>query len=914
MSRTAGGSWRALVVSALCSVAVLAAGCGDEPTPMREDTGIPPGVDASIDAAGGLPGEDAGAACGPITSWSPSSIVVVPGQVLVLDADAPVDLGRTEALFEGGDALTLVSPDARSVGLVVPSLAPGAHVLNVSACGGRWSETFTVEAAPVVDDPDALIAEVTGSVESQLDALAAEPGIGEAPLAGMRALLEQWRTELAAMTPEERRAEAEMLAAHRALFERSSPMCREESCDLRLSCLFPRVHDFVLRLLAAAVVAVVNPLAGALAAALIIGWFANDNMDAVFGRCLQVLLNGLRVGDRTEALSGRLPGGAGGGELPLGTLRSDFGSVPANLPVPIVLAGEFAALGQVDVEGNDTTGEFVVATVRIRDVWTRIASIFSRFGQSLGFPVPEPGTETTADVISISNVDFELDAPPAGLSLSVLEAADGSLELTFHWSSTDPVEADVLVTYDNDGVQTFEQRMHVVVDVLACGDTFEACCVGSTPCVPPNTCLSGYCNLLRPGTPCDDAADCGDIRCGPEGVCTGSSRCLTSAHCRPVVTDPVTGELTGERCLDGLCVPADYGCLSDADCADENGDGTPDPTRVEMAQCDVPTGRCVVRPRCSGDGDCGPWGRCLGGACFQAGLWCDEDLDCCRQDDPGCGSRCFGGVCAATAPADTQSCAAASDCPLGRPCVGGGCQRFTQPGGACWLAEHCVDPGLCVRGVCRGYAPYGAPCESNAECGSVICAPNGRCDRGGYGHPCTSNAQCEMGLACRPDGRCGDGRPGEACTAGTDCMPHATAAGACVGGRCRTGTPDSPCTADEHCSPDLQCSRVGVCVSGDPGDPCDEDGDCDGGGGGGDGACGPDRICRRGNVGDPCEDDLDCPYTTGFTEPGFCGPRGCQRGWEGDYCADETDCIPSRPPEFEVVCRSGRCAMIYPSG
>lgn len=229
------------------------------------------------------------------------------------------------------------------------------------------------------------------------------------------------------------------------------------------------------------------------------------------------------------------------------------------------------------------------------------------------------------------------------------------------------------------------------------------------------------------GAACSEASPCGEARACvfdfPGGYCT--ERCTAATPCDP---GGVCDESLGGLCLDE--------CVEAADCRDGY-------------QC----WRGACRPDCTSEVECGGApARCVAGTC--TGPECVTSVDC------GAGRTCVDSRCITIADAGPMTDApgllgAGAACTASAQCGSGLCLPAAR-GGVCTVA--CTDGGSCppvvpFSSACGGATidgttgtfcvPYddagalpGAPCATDAECGTRTCA-GGLCTEG-----------CDDGLDC----------------------------------------------------------------------------------------------------------------------------------------------------------------------
>jgi len=317
----------------------------------------------------------------------------------------------------------------------------------------------------------------------------------------------------------------------------------------------------------------------------------------------------------------------------------------------------------------------------------------------------------------------------------------------------------------------------------------------------------------------DDDADgvgdaCDDLVCAPDGLpdlCDGRDNDCDgqvdngSDGAEPIAPGPcATGQpgicARGQRaCLDGQVV-----CLADlppqaevCNRRDDDCNGIIDDGLVNVC------GTCEMDPveTCNGQDDdcngqdddgevCPPEEQCIEGACrqpcdgnecFNAGEYCNQDLNLCLE--PCVGIECdFGQIC----DVDFNQCI--------DPCANVACPDPTQ---RCFEGE-CVVDSCTVIGCPDGAVCDGIECVPD-PCANAMC-PQGEFCRGGQCIPSCAQVSCPLFQAC-VDGVCvPDDCAGVRCPDGQACQ-----AGACA---------DDPC-ANVACDNNARCVG-GVCVF----DPC----------------------------------------------------------------------------------------------
>ncbi len=284
----------------------------------------------------------------------------------------------------------------------------------------------------------------------------------------------------------------------------------------------------------------------------------------------------------------------------------------------------------------------------------------------------------------------------------------------------------------------------LAVSLIACGGGSDS----KDNCLDDRDCLDGRrCNY-------DTMAELGQCM---DATLDGFFMCSSDKPCP-----------FGQFCFNGLCAP---GCMSDADCADNQYCDTTGATGVTNDQM------CVNKevPTCAADGDCAANQTCVQGLCSAVSV----QAQCTPRPDGQDGCDAFS-ICLDMGEVDQEvntcvtfpPCPQDGECPVGQ--VGSVCNEEDIPGKA----------RICLTGLCKS----GANCPANFNCLVPGGGSLGMCSDGSFGMPCLEAGDCQAGLGCMgamgglpgfclsgggggcedAGGTCVDTMTGEECPAGTD--------------------------------------------------------------------------------------------------------------------------------------------------
>jgi hypothetical protein len=246
------------------------------------------------------------------------------------------------------------------------------------------------------------------------------------------------------------------------------------------------------------------------------------------------------------------------------------------------------------------------------------------------------------------------------------------------------------------------------------------------------------------------------------------------------------------------------------------------------------------------------------------------------------------GTCPPGAPCTTDADCGSDDCNTGT-----GVCRASGVDGTCSANVDCLTAN-CASGVCDEAWP-GGPCQANADCMSGICQANKTCATSPLYKPCRTAADCGSGVFCASTGLgggiCATAWPGfGTCSANSGCTSNNCNTGANPK-VCRQNNAGGTCRISADCTTALCNFGAGVCAKSNAGGLCAANKDCT------TNQCvGPNgaKTCAKRYSGGNCSADGDC-YA------GHClATAKCGKGGAGAPCTSGNQC-------FSRSCSAGLC-------
>ncbi len=432
-------------------------------------------------------------------------------------------------------------------------------------------------------------------------------------------------------------------------------------------------------------------------------------------------------------------------------------------------------------------------------------------------------------------------------------------------------------------------------------------CPPGWTCQPDGSCLPSDCNHDSICQTWENPAVCPDCGTGAD-FCNGMDDDNDGAIDEDGCTDG-SACVAGECQVDRLDCPGLVGCLNacaegDQPCVDScAGQSTAEAIDEYNALVTCLLGHCAdPTPECQQqalEGPCaGPYAEC-----FDTSPGCTSDTDCATGD--ACTlARCVGGACEQRP----------VDCDDLDPCTEGwcepsdGCHFERQPGcGECMTSDDCPPVGACATVACMGGLctyeprPEGATCDDQNACTVADACKAGAC--GGSPKSCDDADPCTADLCDKETGACGwSPIPGcGSCGADAACDDlNPCTADVCVGGWCQHepldgGAAGEPVACDDGdaCTTNDRCEG-GMCqgwkpVACDDADPCSND------------WCDPQEGCRHDGQC-ACSDASDCPGA-GPCVVVTCEAEACAYAplTDGTACDDGSGCT------LDDMCQAGAC-------
>jgi len=474
------------------------------------------------------------------------------------------------------------------------------------------------------------------------------------------------------------------------------------------------------------------------------------------------------------------------------------------------------------------------------------------------------------------------------------------------------------------------------------GDPAATECQGGV-CVSPD-CSPENPEACGTGGGCDSAADCeapaadcAEALCR-EGICLEGE--IEGSCDEGEVCQPAEGCVTGPSRSDMGMPPFDGGSSDGG-----SGDGGMIDAFVDGGiTLDFGMPECAVDADCDDGAYCNGEERCLEGMCQPAehGVDCDDGVACtvdsCDEGTDSCvasadDSRCTaeaGGTCDDSLGCQYPTCTAAT-------CTAGPCQTASCEGDVCVRTNLCGGSDICCGGSCvAAGCDDGNPCTDDS-CGAGGCVHVNNSDPCSDGNACTVGDQCSGGScgsgsardcndlnpctndSCNPSSGCVNTNNTNACDDGDECtVGDRCSGGSCDGGSARNCNDGNVCTSDS-CNPSSGCVNTNNTVSCNDGDACTMGDRCSGGSCVGGSArdcgdsnpcttdsCNPSTGCVNTNNTNPCSDGNACTVSDrcsgGTCAPG--SPRNCN---DSNPCTNDS-CNVSSGCTYSNVSAGVTCA------
>ena len=375
------------------------------------------------------------------------------------------------------------------------------------------------------------------------------------------------------------------------------------------------------------------------------------------------------------------------------------------------------------------------------------------------------------------------------------------------------------------------------------------CCLASEQCDDANPCTLDACDMAT--YTCKNVAVPDQTACNADSDgCTQNDVCLLGTC---LAGAPASCPDTGDPCLKLACSSLgsdNHACVpSSAPAGSVCEDGDP----------------CTLGDGCDGAGACNA-GPIFKPNCCSAPSDCDDTNPCTIDTCDAVSQKCV------SLPASNgTSCTDLNGCTLGDSCQGGVC----APGAP---AECAGNEGPCVDKVCASTGDASFACQSAPKPQGLACDD---------GNPCTTGEACDQAGACAPSGTldgccqaavdCDDGKP---CTLDTCDAVSGVCSHTLLGDGSLCNADGDGCTVDDAC-------LAGECIAGAAADCSDNDAGCTVGTCVSTGATAFECGEKLAPTGTPCEDGLFCTSGQTCNAVGACGgggPKDCAATGVGGPC------------------------------